>query len=440
MDPSVQRVLDAVAAAGLGPGVGVVALVSGGRDSVCLLDALSTVCGPERLLAMHVNYGLRADATADQRHCVALCERLGVELEVVTPPRPADSGNLQAWARDVRYGAASATALARGALVATGHTSSDQVETVLYRLASSPGRRALLGMKARDGVLVRPLLSVDREQTAAYCRARGLDWRDDESNDSDLYARGRVRNRVVPALSSVHPAAHENVLRTAALLRDEADVLDEVVSTALAGRDRIALARLAALPPALARLVVVRLAERAAGRLVPGAGSRVEELLSLAADGGSAELHIGGGVRALVEYGVLRMAPVGDPERPDAVALEVPGRARFGAWEVVCRLGESAASQTGAGASGMLDADAVGAALTVRGWRHGDRMEPLGLGGSKTLADLFGDCHLPRADRATVPIVAAGETIAWVPGVATAERFRVTDATRRMILLHATRG
>jgi tRNA(Ile)-lysidine synthase len=88
----------------------------------------------------------------------------------------------------------------------------------------------------------------------------------------------------------------------------------------------------------------------------------------------------------------------------------------------------------------MLDADAVGAALTVRGWRHGDRMEPLGLGGSKTLADLFCDRHLPRTERATVPVVAAGETIAWVPGVATAERFRVTDATRRTIVLHATRA
>jgi tRNA(Ile)-lysidine synthase len=95
--------------------------------------------------------------------------------------------------------------------------------------------------------------------------------------------------------------------------------------------------------------------------------------------------------------------------------------------------------QAAAGESGVLDADAVGAGLTVRGWRHGDRMRPLGLGGSKTLADLFGDCHLPRTERATVPIVAVGETIAWVPGVATGERFRVTDATRRTIVLQATR-
>jgi tRNA(Ile)-lysidine synthase len=439
VDESVQRVHHAIATAGLGPGARVVALVSGGRDSVCLLDALSSVCGPGRLLAIHVNYGLRADAALDERHCIALCERLGVELDVVAARRPPDAGNLQAWARDVRYGAASAAALARGALVATGHTATDQVETVLYRLASSPGRRALLGMPARDGALVRPLLSLEREETAAYCRARGLEWRDDATNDSDQYARGRVRNNVVPALSSVHPAAHANVLSTAALLRDEAEVLDEVVSTALAGRDRIALTRLAALPPALARLVVVRLAERAAGQLVPGAGSHVEELLALAHDG-SSELQIGGGVRAVVEYGVLRMTAVDDAQPPDAVPLAVPGRARFGGWEVVCRLDEHDAPLIGAGDVGTLDADAVGAALTVRSWRHGDRMQPLGLGGSKTLADLFCDRHLPRAERATVPIVAAGDTIAWVPGVATGERFRVTDATRSTIVLRAERA
>ncbi len=79
------------------------------------------------------------------------------------------------------------------ALVAAGHTASDQVETILYRLAASPGRRALLGMSAREGRLVRPLLGVTRAQTAAYCRERGLQWREDASNDSDKYARVRVR-------------------------------------------------------------------------------------------------------------------------------------------------------------------------------------------------------------------------------------------------------
>src|SRR5207249_8752762 len=134
---------------------------------------------------------LRDDAAEDEALCRALCERLGVPLTVRRPRRP--EGNLQAWARDVRYAEAAALALARHADVAAGHTATDQAETVLYRLAASPGRRALLGMRPRDGRLVRPLLGVTREQTAAYCTARALVWREDDTNTSDVYARARVR-------------------------------------------------------------------------------------------------------------------------------------------------------------------------------------------------------------------------------------------------------
>ena len=166
----------------------------------------------------------------------------------------------------MRYAGGAPTA-AGGELVAAGHTASDQAETVLYRLAASPGRRALLGMRPRAGRLVRPLLTVTREETGAWCRARGLPWRDDVTNASDGYARGRVRHGLLAALEAVDARAAANVVRTAQLLREEAEVLDVVVDTALAGRDHIALAHLADLPPALARLVVRRLAEAATGGL-----------------------------------------------------------------------------------------------------------------------------------------------------------------------------
>lgn len=289
----------------------VVAMVSGGRDSTCLLDVAVALCGPEEVGAIHVNYGLREQAGEDERHCCELCARLGVELEVVRAGRPPGrggaAGNLQAWARDVRYEAAERVALGRDALVATGHTASDQVETILYRLAASPGRRALLGMPAAEGRLVRPLLGFTRAQTAAYCQARGLTWREDESNADARYARTRVRHGLLPALDAVHPAAEGNVLRTAALLREETELLDGLVEQELAGGRGISIERLAELPTALARLVVVRLAEEAAGTYVPQAGERVAELLALGRRGGRAELHVGGLAGAVIEDGVLEM-------------------------------------------------------------------------------------------------------------------------------------
>jgi tRNA(Ile)-lysidine synthase len=296
----------------------VVAMLSGGRDSVCLLDVAVRLCGAAEVTALHVNYGLRPDAEEDERHCRALCERLGVALEVQRARESGEQsirGNLQAWARDIRYAAAQRAAGPLDAAIAVGHTASDQVETILYRLAASPGRRALLGMSAQEGRVVRPLLAVTREQTAAYCRGRGLSWREDQSNLSDRYARNRVRHGVVPALRAVHPAAEANVLRTAELLRQETELLDGLVDLELGGEQSIAIERLAALPPALARLIVVRLAERAAGALVPQAGERVAELVALGRRGGRAELHVGGLVGAVIDRGRLSMVKL--PPRVD---------------------------------------------------------------------------------------------------------------------------
>ena len=299
-------VLDRVRATGLLPeGEPVVVLLSGGRDSVCLLDCAVDLAGDADVLALHVNYGLRSGAAEDERACAALCERLGTELTVETPRRPEAPGNLQAWARDVRLGVGARMALERDALLATGHTRTDQAETVLYRLAASPGRRALLGMSAHEGRIVRPLLDVTREDTAAHCRARGLPWREDPTNVGDAFARNRVRHELSPALRRVHPAAERNVVRTAALLRDEAEVLDQVVDTALAGRDHIAVDHLAALPRALARLVVRRLAEDAVGGLCSRVPGRLDDLLGL----GEGSLDLGDGVRAVIASGVLKLAP-----------------------------------------------------------------------------------------------------------------------------------
>ncbi len=328
----VEQIHERVRAGGLlAGGRPLVVMLSGGRDSTCLLDVAVALRGTRELCALHVNYGLRADADEDERHCQALCAALGVELALERAgPRRAgpthggavhggaarvdageDSarveGNLQAWARELRYAAAERLAERGDGLFATGHTASDQVETILYRLAASPGRRALQGMAAAERRLIRPLLGVTRAQTAAYCDERGLRWREDASNDDERYARARVRNQLVPALRTVHPAAESNVLRTAQLLREETELLDALVESELDGARAIAVERLASMPAALARMVVVRLAERAAGELVPQAGDRVEELLALARRGGRAELHVGGGVGAVIDGGVLSM-------------------------------------------------------------------------------------------------------------------------------------
>ena len=342
---------------------------------------------------------------------------------------------MQAWARRERYKAADDIGLDLDADVAAGHTASDQVETLLYRLAASPGRRALLGMRERSGRLVRPLLAFTRAQTAAHCESRGLAWREDPSNDDQVFARSRVRGPLLDALRSIHPDAEANVLRTIALLRDEAAVLEAVVGRAL--RDigaadepgPVELERVAALAPALRRLVLQHLADVAVGdgdgELAPAIGDRVDEVLGLARAGGTASLDLGGGLRAVVSYGELRLhvGPAAEAVDPPAVTLPVPGQVDFAGGAVVAELGDFEI------ADGVLDAAAAGPDLEVRAWRPGDRMRPLGLGGSKSLQDIFTDAKLPSERRHAIPVVLSGGEIAWIPGIATGEAFRVGDRT-----------
>ncbi|MGH2995078.1 MAG: tRNA lysidine(34) synthetase TilS [Gaiellaceae bacterium] len=175
----------------ISPGGEILCLVSGGPDSTCLWHALGAL--GYRVSALHVNHKLRGEESEeDARFCR---ERFGAE--VVEAP-----GGTEAELRELRY------SFALDRLRATGHTASDQVETILFRLACS-GTTTGIRTRREDGV-VRPLLTVWREEAEAYCRAEGLPHRLDSTNPQT--ARGLIRGRIVPALRELHPAAEQNVL------------------------------------------------------------------------------------------------------------------------------------------------------------------------------------------------------------------------------------
>jgi tRNA(Ile)-lysidine synthase len=392
-------------------------MVSGGGDSVALLDIAQRLGAS--VSALHVNYGLREGADADQALVQQLCDERDIPLTVEHVSLP-DSGNLQERARDARY--ALAERLADGDYAAA-HTASDQAETVLYRLAVSPGSRALHGMAPRRGRLVRPLLEVTRGEVRDYLRARGLEWREDPTNADRRFARARVRHDVLDALRELSPAVERTIAETARQLRDEAELLDAAVADALAelgGGPAVSLDALREHPPALQRLILRSLAGRALSR------AEIAQLMGVS-DQGTKSVDLGGGVRAVSEYGTLRFTRAGDAEPAPPVELTVPGRARFGDWELEASLE----------ALGDVSVRDLGSAVTVRAWREGDRMRPAGLGGSKSLQDLFTDRKIPRALRHTLPVVESGGEIVWVAGVAVDERFAAAEDEPGAVALSA---
>ena len=197
----------------------VVCLVSSGPDSTCLWHALGAL--GYRVSALHVNHKLRgAESDEDARFCR---DELGAEI-VEAPPT---EGGTEAELRELRY------SLAADRRRATGHTASDQVETILYRLAAS-GAPTGIQVRRDDGV-VRPLLGVWRAETEAYCEAEGLAYRFDSSNDDTL--RGLIRREIVPALRQLHPAAEDNVLRALDSNRRMPRPIEDALVELLASRE-----------------------------------------------------------------------------------------------------------------------------------------------------------------------------------------------------------
>jgi tRNA(Ile)-lysidine synthase len=360
------------------PGKPLLVLLSGGADSVCLLHLAQSLGADVSVL--HVNYGLRPSADEDE----AFCRTLFADL-IVERVRLPDRGNMQALARAARYELAERHAAGD---YATGHTLSDQAETVLMRLCSSPGRKGLLGMAPRRGRLIRPLLGMTREETRAYCREHGLDWREDSTNADTSFTRARVRHELLPLLERISPGAERTIAETARLLRDEAEALDALLP------ETDSLAEIAALPPALSRLALRRLA---------GAPIRTDEILELSGRGGTVTVDVGHGLRAVVEYGRVRFDHGEPVSSPEPVSTTGPGTVRFGDWQVE-----------------------VSVPATIRSWQPGDRIHTHG--GTKSLQDLFTDCKVPREERVRVPVVEAAGEVRCVGDLASTAGF----AARRL--------
>jgi tRNA(Ile)-lysidine synthase len=439
-DQAVSALARAVRESGLVPreSSGVV-LISGGADSAATAAGLVELLGPDALAALHLNYGLRPDSYDDERTVRELCALLGLELEVERPEL--DEGNVQAAAREARYRAAEQLRRARAAdWVATGHTRTDLAETVLYRLATSPGRRALLGLQPRRGALVRPLLSLDRDHVRRLASEAGLPFRDDPTNAEPLYARNRIRNEVLPVLREVGPEAEATIAETQAELTEEDGALEQAAGDAVAESGAgvagaISRDALDALHPAIRRLVLRRLAERAAGATVALGRARAAEIWRLVNEPEGGVVELGGGVEAQIEAGHVRFT-TGPAAEPENASLSIPGSCRFGGWEIRAELSSGVPAAEGPDTA-VLDPRTLGGSLVVRSWRDGDRMRPIGLGGSKSLQDLFTDRKVPRSLRHALPVVTCDGRIVWIAGVAVSEEFAAKAGASESAILSA---
>lgn len=428
-------------------------MISGGADSSVLLTGLASELGGGKLVALHVNYGLRPTADEDEALVRRLCEELGVELEVERASAP--EGNVQAWARELRHRRARSIKEQRDLdWIAVGHTRSDQVETVLYRLAASPGSRPLIAMPPSSGPVIRPLLELSRRQVRRIAEVLLPEWAEDESNTDLAFARSRVRHEVIPALERINPGAERNVARTRRELEEDEDALVAQAEAALADAEADRGPGVAAGPflgqhPAIARRMLRLLAESDLRRPVAVSPELAVLALRLARDTEGGRIDLGGGDQLVVESARLRIEPAdADLRPPDPVPLvTTEGETRFGDWEIISAhtTEREARSAFGNPWSAFLDLEGLAAwpapggagAPLVRAWRSGDRIEPLGMSGSKALQDVFTDSLVPSSRRRAWPVLALGGEVIWVPGLSRSRHLLIGGPDKPVLRLQA---
>ncbi len=287
----------ALRAAGTPPRGGTVVVgLSGGADSVALVDALASLRRRRgfQLVAAHLDHRLRPGSAEDAAFCAALCARLDVPFRTgaadVRARAGRERGGLEQAARRERYAFLRRVREEEGAAaIAVAHTRDDQAETLLLRLLRGAGATGLAGMRPRSGDVVRPLLAVSRSEVLAHLRERGLAWREDPSNADPAHRRNRVRHELLPYLEErFNPGIRAVLARTASLLADEAAHVRAEARSLVAriGREEdgvLALRRapLAEAPPAVARATLREALLRAGGLGRVGA-LHVERVLQLA--------------------------------------------------------------------------------------------------------------------------------------------------------------
>ena len=445
MERALDELADVVADSGLlTDRHSVLVLVSGGADSACAAAGLVGWLGSEDVHALHVNYGLRDDADDGEAAARWLCAALRIDLHIERVHEPLE-GNVQAAARKIRYDAAERLRARTGSdWIATGHTRTDVAETVVYRLASSPGTRALLGLAPRSGRVIRPLLKLEREEVAGARRRRGaalrrrLDQRGADVRaqpDPGRAAAGACASSTRPRSGTSPRPAPSSPRRRSSSSASSSRRLPPPARTPARSRSPPTRSRRSS--PACAGSRCGRSPSAPAGAPVPLGRARAAEITRLSGrpEGGTVEL--GGGLIASCESGFVRFLVDAPDAAPQPTDLTVPGRTRIGDWEIRAELRRGPVEPAGPGRRDARRPRRSTARMIVRTWREGDRIRPLGMSGHKTLQDLFTDAGVPRSLRRTVPVVTVGDDVAWVVGVAVSEDFRLSEDAERVALLSA---
>ena len=454
----------------LEPQESVLLAVSGGPDSLCLLDCMQKL--GFRVRIAHLDHQLRKESGEEAAFVTAVAEKYGIRcIQDQEDVRAVieEGYSVEEAARLVRYRFLVDVANQLDfKFIATGHTSDDQIETILMHFLRGAGPSGLAGMRpmtsldgwpdipnARGVKLVRPLLGISRADTVAHCHEIGLQPVIDSSNLDQTLHRNRIRHHLLPLLETYNPGIRGNVLRMGEIMSAETDYLGNVVKTiwekvvSPAGESALLLHRneFNQLHRAVQRALLRSAVEHIATELRDTPFESIERGIDfIISDSISQTLPMKGKIELVpVEDDVLMMksdAEVILPHYPqllekDAVPLPVPGKLTLANdWELItsiARVPDSFDQTVDHRDRVLLDLERLGTMPMVRTKMSGDRIRPLGFKGHQKLSDMFINEHIPAFVRARWPLVVSGDEIVWVSGVRFAHEFRIREDSQGAI-------
>jgi len=385
----------------LEPGDRLTCAVSGGADSVALLYAMFLLKDKLQITleAAHFDHGLRGEEShRDAEFVRRLCDRLDIPLTLGAGEIVSGSKGLEAAARDARY-AFFATLPGK---LATAHTADDNAETVLMRLVRGTGLKGLGAISPVRGSIIRPMLTVTRQEVLSFLQEHDLSYVTDSSNASDDFLRNRLRHHVMPLLKRENPRLAENLSAMALRLRQD----EQALHPNLGQGSSLDVETVLALHPAVRSRVLADFLERCGVREPESAHLEALQAL-LEADNPSARISLPGGVVLRRQYGAVIAGEQADALEP--VVLECPGRVELPGLLVTC---EPAQSLEQTPDSFAFHPDGK---ILVRCRQQGDSIRLSG--GTKSLKKLFIDRKIPAADRSAIPVIADDSGLVGVYGI-----------------------